>query len=92
MKPSPPSQPKRSPATQELLSELWMAKRLGQHGAHIQTGLTTPDIRRERMRAAIQQVGPQVIAGRDSSGKSLSYCEAFEKLYRVPFASVEVAA
>lgn len=89
MKPTAPAQPKRSAAMQELLSEQWMIRRLGQHGANIDIGLTTLDIRRERMREAIQQVGPQVIVGRTGEGKSMSYAEAYEKLWKVLFEIAE---
>lgn len=71
--------------------EEWLAKRLGDHGLH--TGLTNVESRRERIRAAIEKVGPSVIAGRHpKTGKSETYAEVWSRLYGIPFESKDAAA
>ncbi len=77
--------------TPRIEHEEFLAKRLGEHGLH--TGLTTTESRREKLRAAIEKIGPSVIAGRHpKSGKSETYQEVFERLYGVKFESAEAVA
>lgn len=65
----------------QLDHEAWLAKRLGEHGAGVFTGLTDPTLRRERFREAITQHGlTEVIAGA-REGKPLTYAQVFERLY-----------
>lgn len=65
--------------------ELYLAKRLGDHGAGVFTGLTDPAIRRERIRAAILEHGLElVILGRGKDKKPESYAQVFERLYGEP--------
>jgi len=65
-------------------AEAWLAKRLGEHGFN--EGLTTVELRRERLREAIYKIGPLVIVGRNpKTGKAETYAQAFERLYGVPF-------
>jgi hypothetical protein len=64
-----------------LEQELWLARRLREHGAAVFEGVTDRDTRRERMRAAILEHGlAQVVVGR-REGKPCTYGEAFEILY-----------
>lgn len=66
-------------------AELWLAKRLDEHGVRAFDGRTDTDSRRERFRQAIiANRLSQVIAGRGSDGKSSTYAQAFERLYGEP--------
>lgn len=66
----------------DLASEAWLIRRLGEHGRHIEDGVTDVAIRRERIRAAILEGGLEaVVAGRGSSGKPETYAEVFARLY-----------
>jgi len=68
-----------------LEQELWLARRLREHGARITDGVTTREERRERMRAAILENGlASVVLGRGKSGKPMTYAQAFEALYSEP--------
>lgn len=69
-------------ALTRLDGELWLARRLGKHGVLVVfDGDTTPEMRMERMRAAIVGRGlDQVVCGH-KDGKSVRYHEAFERLY-----------
>lgn len=73
----------RSPARIPLLDhELWLAKRLGQHGVEIFTGDTTPELRRKRFREAIKAAGfEMVIVGRTKDGAPETYQECLNRLY-----------
>lgn len=69
---------------ERLEGELWLAKRLGEHGAEIFTGDTDERERRLRFRHAIQlngldmvQCGPSKATG----GKSETYAEVFKRIY-----------
>ncbi|MFO7278737.1 MAG: hypothetical protein DIU56_017055 [Pseudomonadota bacterium] len=76
-----------SPVAELLDRELWLARRLRQHGARITDGVTDRDTRRERMRAAILEHGLEtVVLGRGQSGKPMTYAQAFEALYGEPLA------
>ncbi len=65
--------------------EMWLAKRLEQHGYHVFLGDTDRPERCRRLRAAIIDTGrEQVIAGRAANGKGETYAAAFERLYGEP--------
>lgn len=73
-----------APELRHLDHERWLAKRLGEHGAGIFTGLTDRDVRRERIRAAIVEHGLEaVIVGRHE-GRPETYAQVFERLYGTP--------
>ncbi len=66
----------------DLTSERWLIRRLGDHGRHIEDGVTDVAVRRERIRAAILEAGLEaVVAGRGSSGKPETYAQVFGRLY-----------
>lgn len=68
----------------ELDRELWLARRLREHGAAVFEGVTDRDTRRERVRAAILENGlASVVVGR-REGKPCTYAEAFELVYGEP--------
>jgi hypothetical protein len=69
----------------KLNGELWLARRLSKHGVlGVFTGVTDSDMRRERMRTAINERElSEVICG-SASGKSVTYRQAFERLYGTP--------
>jgi len=74
-----------SPVAELLDRELWLARRLRQHGAAVFDGVTDRDTRRERARAAILAHGlAQVIVGRDRDRRPVSYGEAFSRVYGEP--------
>lgn len=76
---SPARETKRIPL---LDHELWLAKRLGQHGVEIFTGDTTPALRRDRFREAIKAAGIEmVIVGRTKNGAPETYEECVNRLY-----------
>jgi hypothetical protein len=78
---SPTHESRRIPL---LDHELWLAKRLGQHGVEIFTGDTTPELRRERFREAIKTAGVEmVIVGRTKDGAPETYQECLDRLYGV---------
>lgn len=68
-----------------LTRELWLARRLREHGAAVFEGVTDRDTRRERARAAILAHGlAQVIVGRGRDRKPCTYAEAFVRVYGEP--------
>lgn len=68
----------------DLDKEWWLAKRLREHGARIFDGVTTPEVRKQRVREAIALVGSSVVVGRGKDRKPVTYQQAFEKLYDEP--------
>lgn len=65
-----------------LIDELWLVKRLGQHGSAILEGVTTPEDRRARIRNSIISHGlAAVIVGRGKDRQPQTYAQAFERLY-----------
>lgn len=71
--------------TTELAREIWLARRLRDHGARIFDGVTDRDVRRERFRAAILAHGLEhVVIGRDKDRKPVTYAQAFERLFGEP--------
>jgi hypothetical protein len=67
--------------------EQWLIQKLGKYGMSIDEGVTDRDIRRERMREAIAQIGPQTSAGKGKDGEPLSYSDLFERLYKTSYSS-----
>lgn len=65
----------------ELDNEMWLANRIRAHGIFIFEGVTTPEIRKQRMRDAINKIGSEVVVGRGKDRKPVSYARAFEHLY-----------
>lgn len=69
----------------EFDGELFFARRLKDHGARIFEGITDPEERRERIRfAIIENALDAVIIGKSAAGKTETYAQAFERLYREP--------
>lgn len=73
------------PTRLQLDREARLIARLGEHGRHIQDGITDFWVRCERVREVIvvNGLGP-VIAFRGDDGKPLTYREAFELVYGEP--------
>lgn len=67
-----------------LNAEAWLAKRLGEHGAGVFTGLTDPDIRRERIREAITANLLELVIIGATDRKPETYEQAFERVYGEP--------
>jgi hypothetical protein len=69
-----------------LDAELFLERRLHEHGHPIFAGITDPDERRERIRYSIIDAGLDVaIVGRNpSTKKPETYAEAFARLYGEP--------
>lgn len=66
-------------------AEMFMAKRLKEHGANIFTGVTDSTERKERIRKAIIDCGLDVIViGRNGAGKTETYADAFARFYNEP--------
>lgn len=71
--------------------EQLLAQRLLQLGVDPQiTGDTTPEIRRDRFRAAIHKTGSSAIAGRGRDGKPVTFAQAFELIYSEAFVPPEM--
>lgn len=69
---------------EQLKREMWLARRLRQY-AHVFDGETNIADRRERVRRAILSAGYRAkLIGRRKNGKSLTYADAFEAIYREP--------
>ncbi len=68
--------------TLTIYSEDWLLKRLCHHGILVNT-LQTPLDRQEGVAEAIAKIGPEIIAGRRRDGKTMSYAEAYEGVYRI---------
>lgn len=67
-----------------LRAELWLIKRLGEHGVKITDGVTTPEIRKQRARRAIQVAKlDQTIVGVIEK-KPLTYAQVFQHMYGEP--------
>lgn len=77
-----PAQQPLNDFQERLRAEEVLIGRLGDHGADIEDGLTDFDLRRERLRAVINQhdLG-QVIVGRGTDGKSITYRRLFRHIY-----------
>ncbi len=69
----------------DLTAEAWLIRRLGNHGRHVEDGVTDVAIRRERIRAALLEGGLEVVVvGRGASGKPETYAQVFGRLYGEP--------
>jgi hypothetical protein len=65
--------------------EMYFARRLGEHGKHVFTGLSDPMISKERIRQAILDSRLDcTIIGRAPSGKAETYAASFERFYSEP--------
>jgi hypothetical protein len=79
------SAPQLNVDLRHLDHEMWLAKRLGEHGQSVFTGDTNRDIRRERFREAIKGAGFEcVIVGRDKNGDPETYESCFARLFGEP--------
>lgn len=78
---------------ERLDGELWLCKRLGDHGASVHEGLTTTESRREQIRQIIlRERFESVLVGRGKDRKPMTYAEAFERLYGEPLITREMRA
>lgn len=69
----------------DFRAEAYLERRLGEHGARIEEGLTDAAIRKARMRAAITTAGlADVVIGKGRDGKPMLYREAFAHVYGEP--------
>jgi len=65
--------------------EMWLAKRLGEHGQAVFTGDTDRQKRKERFRKAIKDAGFEcVIVGRAKNGDAETYESCFARLFGEP--------
>jgi hypothetical protein len=79
------SQPQGAFSFKDFDAEVYLTRRLGEHGAKIFEGDTTPQARRERFRSAIVTHGlDYVIVGRNAQGKPETYAALFERLFNDP--------
>jgi hypothetical protein len=67
-------------------AELYLAKRLAEHGVHVCYGVTDPEIRKERFRVAILDAEKDcVIVGRSrATGRVETYANLFQRIYGEP--------
>lgn len=66
-------------------AEIYLTRRLRDHGAQIFEGDTTREARRERYRSAIVNHGlERVIVGHNKAGKCETYADLFERLFNEP--------
>lgn len=74
--------------------EAWLIKRLGEHGARVDEGVTGWDTRRERIREVILRESlSEVIIGKSAiTGKTETYRQIFERFYEQPLEAKETAA
>lgn len=66
-------------------ADVWFANRFGRRGfAEVFAGVTTPEERRDRIRALIvrERRGAEIVGNR--KGRPVTYAEAFEKFYGMP--------
>jgi hypothetical protein len=74
----------KEPTMESLNDEAWLAKMLGKP-VEVFDGLTTPEIRRDRVRAAIISSGCQdKTAARTRSGRPLTFAKVFKRIYHEP--------
>lgn len=65
--------------------ELYFARRLGEHGKRIFSGLSDPTITKDRIRQAIIDAHLDcTIIGRAPSGKPETYAASFQRFYGTP--------
>lgn len=66
-------------------AEAYLARRLGEHGTRVFTGVTDAQIRKDRFRAAIIDGGHScTIIGRNLAGKVETYAQLFERMFNEP--------
>lgn len=69
----------------DLRAELWLERRLSQHGVRLHEGLSDVASRKAKARHAIQTHGlAMIIAGRGKDGVPRDYRAAFERIYGEP--------
>lgn len=68
-------------STQTLAGEMYLASRLKDHGRQVFDGDTTPEVRKQRIREAIERVGAEVIIGRARNRRPMTYRECFAAVY-----------
>jgi hypothetical protein len=65
--------------------EMYFARRLGEHGKSIFTGISDPSITKARIRQAIIEARMDCnIIGRAPNGKSETYSQSFQRFYGEP--------
>jgi hypothetical protein len=70
---------------QSFDAEAYFVRRLKDHGHAVYLGVTDPDIRRERIRAAILAAKcEQTIMGKNPAGKVETYAQLFERHFNEP--------
>jgi hypothetical protein len=73
------------PQFQNLDAEVFIAKRLREHGAKIFEGVTDSAERKERIRNAIIDCElDSTVIGRNAAGKPETYADAFARFYQEP--------
>lgn len=79
------SQPQIGFSFSDFDAEIYLTRRLKDHGALIFEGDTTAQARRERFRSAIVNHGLDcVIVGRNKAGKPETYADLFERIFKDP--------
>jgi hypothetical protein len=74
----------------DMDAEMFIAKRLRDHGAKIFDGVTDATERKERIRKAIIDCGLEAtIIGRSAAGKTETYSDAFSRFYKEPLYTEE---
>ena len=74
-------------------AEAWLIYRLGKLAKHIEDGVTTPEIRRDRLRALlIRERLEMAIAGRGEGGKPETFARVFERIFGEPLITEEMRA
>lgn len=68
----------------DLDREMWLWKRLKEHGASIFDGVTDRALRKQRAREAINDVGALVVVGRGKDSKPKTYADVFREVYGEP--------
>lgn len=77
--------PELSADLRHLDHEMWLAKRLGEHGQAVFTGDTDRQKRKERFRKVIKDAGFEcVIVGRAKNGEPETYESCFARLFGEP--------
>lgn len=79
------SQPQSAFSFRDFDAEIYLTRRLKDHGALIFEGDTTAQARRERFRSAIINHGlDMTIVGRNAAGKCETYAALFERIFHDP--------
>jgi hypothetical protein len=70
---------------QSFDAETYLVRRLKEHGHAIFTGVSDPEIRRERIRTAILDAGLDcTLVGKNLAGKTETYADLFGRIYAEP--------